>query len=233
MSMDWMLRQLAQVSSTSSVQEARKASFNPKPRGSVQAGSATHRLLQAMAAAPARWWNYRELSAAAAGGSRHLSWALLLLKRRGHIEAANNDVRNPRCTMYRITQAGRHATPFEQQRAPHSVQSDSPSPQIGPGQTLTMLRAPVKGTTMTIRTHSPITTWLTGYLADQPNAQPKRAWFFLIRQALPLGVEGIEGFDLERRELVYRMKTGTAHRMNRDSFSRVVRRTRERMRAGR
>ena len=82
---------------------------------------------------------------------------------------------------------------------------------------------------MTIRTHSPVTTWLTEYLTNQPDAPPKRAWFFLIRQALPIGVEGVEGFDLERRELVYRMKTGTVHRMTRDSFSRVVRRTRARM----
>lgn len=109
MSMDWMLRQLAQVSSTSRVQEARRASFNPKPRGSVQTGSATYRLLSAMAAAPTRWWNYRELSVASAGGSKHLGWALLLLKRRGCIEVSNNDTRNPRYAMYRITQAGREA----------------------------------------------------------------------------------------------------------------------------
>ena len=104
MSMEWMLRQLDQAHKTT----ARRA-FNPKPRGSVQTGSATHRLLSAMAAAPTRWWNYRELSVAAAGGSKQLSWALILLKQRGHVEASNNDARNPRYTMYRITQAGREA----------------------------------------------------------------------------------------------------------------------------
>lgn len=85
---------------------------------------------------------------------------------------------------------------------------------------------------MTIRTHSPVSTWLAEYLANQPDAPPKRAWFFLIRHALPLGVEGIEGFDLERRELVYRMNTGTLRSMNRDSFSRLMRTTRARMRQG-
>ncbi len=109
MSMDWMLRQLAQASSTITAQNVKRRAFNPKPPGSIHPGSATSRLLSAMAAEPTRWWNFRELSAAAAGGSRHLSWALILLKRRGHIEAANNDVRNPRYTMYRITQAGRKA----------------------------------------------------------------------------------------------------------------------------
>lgn len=83
---------------------------------------------------------------------------------------------------------------------------------------------------MTVRTHSPVAAWLSQYLANRPDDPPKRAWFFLVRNALPLGVEGFEPFDMESRELVYRMRNGTVRRMNRESFSRVVRTMRARMR---
>lgn len=84
---------------------------------------------------------------------------------------------------------------------------------------------------MTTRTnYSPVAVWLSQYLANRPDDPPKRAWFFLVRNALPLGVEGFEPFDMERRELVYRMRNGTVRRMNRESFSRVVRTVRARMR---
>ena len=33
---------------------------------------------------------------------------------------------------------------------------------------------------MTVRTHSPVAAWLSQYLANQPDAPPKRAWFFLV-----------------------------------------------------
>lgn len=84
---------------------------------------------------------------------------------------------------------------------------------------------------MTTRTnYSPVAVWLSQYLANRPDDPPKRAWFFLVRNALPLGVEGFEPFDMERRELVYRMRSGAVRRMNRESFSRVVRTVRARMR---
>ncbi len=75
--------------------------------------------------------------------------------------------------------------------------------------------------------YSPVTTWLSH---NRPDDLPKCAWFFLVRNALPLGVEGFEPFDMERRELVHRMRNGTVRRMNRESFSRVVRTMRTRLR---
>ncbi|NZA00573.1 hypothetical protein H0I39_00055 [Ottowia beijingensis] len=81
---------------------------------------------------------------------------------------------------------------------------------------------------MTTRTnYSPVAVWLSQYL----NRRSTEARLVLPRaQRAAPGCRGLQPFDMESRELVYRMRNGTVRRMNRESFSRVVRTMRARMR---
>ena len=109
MSMHWMMQQLAKAGSAMTAKEVKQSAyFNPKPPGSVQIGSATHRVLRKMATAPAEWWAYRELATAFPSRSS-FHWALTLLRERGHIEASRSDPRNTRNMRYRLTPEGQKA----------------------------------------------------------------------------------------------------------------------------
>ncbi|HOB65823.1 hypothetical protein [Ottowia sp.] len=106
MTMHWMLRELAR----SAMREPRKSAFNPKPPGSMQTGSATYKALATLCEARGNWLSYGDILAGmGASKGRSIHWSLRLLTHRGYIEVANNDGRNPRYAMYRLTPAGREA----------------------------------------------------------------------------------------------------------------------------
>lgn len=107
MTMLWLAQHLVRATRSVSGKAKKPSTFNPKPPGSMLAGSATDRLLRCMATAPDAWWSYHELAERVSGGS--FGWSLLALQRRGHIEASANDSRNPKYLRYRITPAGQEA----------------------------------------------------------------------------------------------------------------------------
>ena len=104
MSIGWTAVQLRAMQARA--QEAGKPPrhFNPKPAGSIQQGSYTHRALLALRGARGAWVGYSELlvlMGECKDNPPSIHWALALLIRRVDAECSNNDSRNPRYAMYR------------------------------------------------------------------------------------------------------------------------------------
>lgn len=97
----WQLSQLRRMAGDAYQRRPRLA-FNPKPAGSMQHGSYTHRPLLVLREARGNWISYGELlERMGESKGRSIHWALALLIERGSIECSNADCRNPRYAMYR------------------------------------------------------------------------------------------------------------------------------------
>jgi len=97
----WQLSQLRRMAGDA-YQRRQRIAFNPKPAGSMQHGSYTHRALLVLREARGNWISYGELlERMGERKGRSIHWALALLIERGSIECSNADCRNPRYAMYR------------------------------------------------------------------------------------------------------------------------------------
>lgn len=82
----------------------------------------------------------------------------------------------------------------------------------------------------TIQTKSPVSAWLALFLANRPDALAMDAWRHLVNYAIPNGVPGIEGFDPQHKEVLFRTAPGRPlRRIGRESFMHLVYVTRKRM----
>ncbi len=82
----------------------------------------------------------------------------------------------------------------------------------------------------TIQTKSPVSAWLALFLANRPDALAMDAWRHLVNYAIPNGVHGIEGFDPQRKEVLFRTAPDRPlRRIGRASFMHLVYVTRKRM----
>lgn len=89
---------LAQLAASRSV-EATRRKFNPRPPGSIQAGSATETVLAILREQPARYFTAGDLMACTGRSHPAVSWAPLYLQREGLIRAVG-DSRNERWLRY-------------------------------------------------------------------------------------------------------------------------------------
>jgi len=90
----------------------------------------------------------------------------------------------------------------------------------------------LKGNDMAIQTKSPVSAWLAQYLSHRPEARAVDAWRFLIDQAIPLGVPGIDGFDANSEVVLFRTAPHLPQRqIGRATFVRLVFDTRRRLNA--
>jgi len=82
----------------------------------------------------------------------------------------------------------------------------------------------------TIQTKSPVSAWLALFLANRPEALAMDAWRHLVNYAIPNGVPGIEGFDPQRKEVLFRTAPERPlRRIGRASFMHLVYVTRKRI----
>lgn len=113
MSLDWTAIQIQALSATKEPYIPQIVTFNPRPPGMPQPGSATSAVLDVLKANPLRWFTHAELShhinrnraEAERFSSVAVDWALIRLRGWKWIERTADQDRNGRYMRYRLAPA--------------------------------------------------------------------------------------------------------------------------------
>lgn len=110
MSLDWTAHQIQTLKPRDDTPLPQIVSFNPRPPGMPQPGSATSAVFDVLKAQPMRWFTHQELSVLANRGradadrfsSVAVDWALIRLRGWKWIERTSDESRNGRYMRYRL-----------------------------------------------------------------------------------------------------------------------------------
>ena len=107
MSTDWMAKQLMAVGATQRHGLGLTIPrYNPRPKGVICEGSATHAVLLFMQQHPNVFFTLSQLMHHTARTKRSVDFAVIYLKRTHVIEATPDTVRSPRYLKYRLVRKG-------------------------------------------------------------------------------------------------------------------------------
>lgn len=95
---------ISQLESAAAVEKPKRGSYNPRPAGVIQPGSATAAVLDFLRSKPHAFFTHSQIQAATGKTKVAIDWGLIYLKSQGLVEVTS-DPRSERYHRYRMARS--------------------------------------------------------------------------------------------------------------------------------